>query len=328
MTVDRIQPWISTPLVESAHLSKLAGCSRIFLKLENLQPSGSFKSRGIGNYLLCRIRECDASGKQPHFYASSGGNAGIACVVAARSLGYPASVVVPTTTSPALVARLREEGAHNVYQHGQSVMDADKYLRSTILPRDDNGIYVPPFDHPDVWDGNATVMNEIAAQLSYEQPDLVVCSVGGGGLMNGIMQSLDDLKWSDKTSVLAMETDGADSLDQALKAKQLVKLDKITSRARSLGVATVSAKTFEYAQRPQVSNAVLSDAQAARGCLLMARHERLMVELTAGVAAALCEDGQLQRFSGRRLDRDSKVVLLICGGNDISVDMLMEWQKY
>lgn len=308
-------------------MQTLIRSSRIFLKLENLQPSGSFKSRGIGNYLLCRIRDCEAAGKQPHFYASSGGNAGIACVVAARSLGYQASVVVPTTTSPAMVMRLRDEGAHSVYQHGQSVMDADNYLRSVVLPRNPNGVYVPPFDHPDVWAGNSTVMYEIASQLSYEQPDLVVCSVGGGGLMNGIIQALDELGWGDKTSVLAMETAGADSLDQALKAKQLVKLEKITSRARSLGVSMVSETTFEYAQRPQVANAVLTDAEAARGCLLMACHERLMVELTAGVAVALCENGQLERYSGRRLDRNSKVVLLICGGNDISVEMLMEWQK-
>lgn len=296
--------------------------------MENLQPSGSFKSRGIGNYLLCRIRECTAAGKQPHFYASSGGNAGIACVVAAQSLGYQASVVVPTTTSPALVARLEEEGANAVYQHGQSVMDADNYLRSEVLPRDPDGVYVPPFDHPDVWAGNSTVMHEIAEQLSYEQPDLVVCSVGGGGLMNGIVQALDELGWSEGTSVLAMETAGADSLNHALKANRLVKLDKVTSRARSLGVSTVSEKTFEYAQRPQVSNAVLTDAEAARGCLLLARHERLMVELTAGVAVALCENGQLERYSGRQLDRNAKVVLLVCGGNDISIEMLMEWQKY
>lgn len=327
MTVDRKMPWVSTPLVESSHLSKIAGC-RIFLKLENLQPSGSFKSRGIGNYLLCRIAECEAAGKRPHFYASSGGNAGIACVVAARSLGYQASVVVPTTTSPALVSRLRDEGARNVYQHGQSVMDADHYLHTTVLPRDPDGVYVPPFDHADVWDGNATVMDEIASQLSYDAPDLVVCSVGGGGLMNGVMQSIDDLGWSNDTSVLAVETAGADSLDRALKANRRVKLDKITSKARSLGVATVSQKTFDYAQRPLVSNTVLTDMQAARGCLLMARHERLMVELTAGVAVALCEDGQLERFSGRTLDPDSKVVLLICGGNDISIEMLMEWQNY
>lgn len=292
-----------------------------------MQPSGSFKSRGIGNYLLCRIRESEAAGKIPHFYASSGGNAGIACVVAARSLGYHASVVVPTTTSPALIARLHAEGASQVIQHGQSVMDADKYLRSVVLPSDADGVYCPPFDHPDVWEGNSTVMHEVATQLGGEKPDVVVCSVGGGGLMNGIVQYLDKLGWSDDVTVLAMETEGADSLNKSLKAGEIITMPRITSQARSLGVATVSEQTFDYAQRPQVISAVLPDGEAARGCLTLARCERLMVELTAGIAIRLCEGGLLQKFTGRTLTPDSTVVLMVCGGNDISVEMLMNWKE-
>lgn len=297
------------------------------MKLDNLQPSGSFKSRGIGNYLLRRIHENEAIGREPHFYASSGGNAGIACVVAARSLGYHASVVVPTTTSPALIARLHAEGATEVIQHGQSVMDADKHLKSVVLPADPEGVYVPPFNHPDVWEGNATVMEEIAAQMNGEKPDAVVCSIGGGGLMNGIVQCLDKLGWSEDVSVIAMETIGADSLHRSLKANRVVTLDKITSQARSLGVATVADQTFEYAQRPQVINAVLTDGDAARGCLTLARHERLMVELTAGIAIRLCEDNLLEQVMGRKLGPDATVVLCVCGGNDISVEMLMKWQE-
>lgn len=261
----------------------------------------------------------------PHFYASSGGNAGIACVVAARSLGYHASVVVPTTTSPALIKRLHAEGATKIIQHGHSVMDADKYLRSVVLPGDPEGVYVPPFNHPDVWDGNATVMQEIAAQLG-EKPDAVVCSVGGGGLMNGIVQQLDELGWDDVT-VLAMETEGADSLHKSLQAGEVITLPRITSQARSLGVATVAEQTFEYAQRPQVISAVLPDGVAAKGCLTLARHERMMVELTAGVAIALCEDNLLEKYLGRSLGPDATVVLLVCGGNDISVEQLMNWKE-
>ncbi|KAM5346429.1 hypothetical protein ACJ41O_009434 [Fusarium nematophilum] len=326
MTIDRKQPWVTTPLIRSPHLSKTAGC-RVLLKLDNLQPSGSFKSRGIGNYLLHRIRENEALGRIPHFYASSGGNAGIACVVAARSLGYHASVVVPTTTSAALIARLHAEGVTEVIQHGLSVMDADKYLKAVVLPADPEGVYVPPFDHPDIWEGNSTVMHEIAAQLNGEKPDAVVCSVGGGGLMNGIVQSLDDLGWSDDVTVVAMETDGADSLARALKANRVITMDKITSQARSLGVATVSKRTFELAQRKQVINAVLPDGEAAKGCLTLARHERMMVELTAGIAIRLCEDQLLDKIMDRKLGPDATVVLCVCGGNDISVEKLMEWQE-
>lgn len=234
---------------------------------------------------------------------------------------------MPTCTSPALIARLEAEGASQVIQVGESVMHTDKYLKTHIIPSDPDGVYVPPFDHPDVWEGNSTVMHEIVGQMGGEKPNAVVCSVGGGGLFNGIVGYLDKIGWSDDVSVVAMETRGADSLNRSLKAGRLLTLEKVTSQARSLGVATVAEKTFEYGQRPNVISAVLSDADAARGCLFLARKERLMVELTAGVAIALCIEGLLEQVLRRKLDRDAKVVLLVCGGNDISVEQLMDWEQ-
>ena len=212
-------------------------------------------------------------------------------------------------------------------QIGDSVMDSDKHLKMHVLPADPDGVYVPPFDHPDVWEGNSTVMHEIVGQMGGEKPDAVVCSVGGGGLFNGIVGYLDKIGWQDDVTVVAMETRGADSLNRSLKAGRLLTLEKVTSEARSLGVATVAEKTFEYGQRPNVVSAVLSDADAARGCLFLARKERLMVELTAGVAIALCLEGLLEQVLRRELSPESKVVLLVCGGNDISVEQLMDWEQ-
>lgn len=304
--------------------------SRVFLKLDNLQPSGSFKSRGIGNYVLQRAAERIASpsiDNSIHFYAASGGNAGIACVHAARMLGYPATVVVPKSAKPVMIAKLWAMGVTAVIQHGSTIAEAQEYIINTILPADPAGIFVPPFDHQDIWDGNATIMQEIAAQLG-EKPDVVVCSVGGGGLLNGIMQVIDDKGWSNDVQVLAMETDGADSLNQSLKAGQLITLPRITSQATSLGVVKVAEKTLEYAQRPNVTSVVLSDDEAARGCCLLAEHERMMVELTVGVNVPVCYDGVLQKLlaSKKTINKDSKVILIVCGGNDISLDMLMAWR--
>ncbi|KAJ9495394.1 catabolic L-serine/threonine dehydratase [Exophiala xenobiotica] len=319
------QPWVTTPLIESRALSEAAEC-RVFLKLDNLQPAGSFKSRGIGNYILRRAAE--RHGLPIHFYAASGGNAGIACVHAAKSLGYPATVVIPRTAKPAMVRKLRAMGATEVIQYGASIAEAQQHIQTVLLPLDPTGVFVPPFDHPDIWDGNATIMSEIAVQLGGK-PDVVVCSIGGGGLINGIMQVLDDNGWSEDVQVLAMETKGADSLNQSLLAGELVTLPRITSQATSLGVVRVSERTFEYAQRPNVTSLVLSDAEAARGCCLLAEHERMMVELTVGVNVPVCYDGLLQRVLGSRkvLDKSSKVVIVVCGGNDISVEMLMDWYR-
>ena len=230
-----------------------------------------------------------------------------------------------------MVTKLWAMGATEVIQHGNSIADSQDYIQSVLLPHDQSGVFVPPFDHEDIWDGNATVMKEIIEQLDEVAPDVVLCSVGGGGLLNGIMQALDEhcQHGSQETLVVATETDGADSLNQSLKAGKLITLPKITSQATSLGVMRVAQKTFEYAQRSNVTSVVLPDSEAARGCCLIAEHERMMVELTVGVNVPVCYGGMLQRLLGSKktLDRTSKVVIVVCGGNDICIDMLMAWRK-
>ncbi|KAH7391893.1 tryptophan synthase beta subunit-like PLP-dependent enzyme [Pyrenochaeta sp. MPI-SDFR-AT-0127] len=319
-------PWVQTPLRESYALSEAAGC-RIFLKLENLQPSGSFKSRGIGNYILRRLEELP-HGSQPHIFASSGGNAGLAAVHSARALGLLCTVVVPTATAPLMVAKLRAAGAYDVIQYGAAWRDADAYLREEVMPYAQTAtIYCPPFDHPDIWNGNSTVMHEIAAQMpDNSAPDVLICSVGGGGLINGICQAMDDLNMHE-TTVLAMETAGAESLNASLQARELVTLPKITSQATSLGCARVTGPTFKYAQRSTVRSVVLPDAEAAMGCWRLADDERIMVELACGINVALCYDGRLEKALGRPVRPDDKVVIVLCGGSNVTSQMLCEWRK-
>ncbi|KAG5978711.1 hypothetical protein E4U55_006041 [Claviceps digitariae] len=224
--------------------------SNVFLKLENLQPSESFKSRGIGHFLvsqLARVQQAAPPDQEqpprPHFYCSSGGNAGLACVHGAVTLGCEATIVVPLSTTPFMIAKLREAGAKDVVQRGASWQEADDYLTGTLMAearaRGDAAIYVHPFDASEVWDGNAPIIREIVRQwpdMKRHYPmnrsrntntvvdkrdndipdagppdiDAIVCSVGGGGLFCGIMQGIDehDMK---HTKVIAMETHGADS---------------------------------------------------------------------------------------------------------------------
>ncbi|CBX90236.1 hypothetical protein IAQ61_001732 [Plenodomus lingam] len=318
-------PWVQTPLRESYALSEAAGC-RVFLKLENLQPSGSFKSRGIGNYILRRLEELP-QGSRPHIFASSGGNAGLAAVYSARTLGLDCTVVVPTATAPLMVSKLRAAGAYEVIQHGAAWKDADTYLREHVMPcAQTETIYCPPFDHPDIWQGNSTVMHEIAAQLPGSVPDVLICSVGGGGLMNGICQAMDELSMYTPT-ILALETAGADSLAASLKARQPITLGKITSQATSLGCARVTDATFKYAQRNNVKSIVLPDGEAAMGCWRLADDERIMVELACGINVALCYDGRLEKALGRPVRPDDKVVIVLCGGSNVSSKMLCDWRN-
>ncbi|KAL8868181.1 MAG: hypothetical protein Q9174_005157 [Haloplaca sp. 1 TL-2023] len=321
------QPWVETPLIESSALSKAAGC-RIFLKLENLQPSGSFKSRGIGALLLHSLLNREDRGSI-HFYCSSGGNAGLACVTAARTLGCPATIVVPFSTKPLMIAKIKNAGAYEVIQRGANWKEADTYMREVLLKNDVTGVYVPPFDHPEIWKGNSTLITEIVEQLWRKgeevPPDAMVCSVGGGGLLCGVLLGLEKHDWNAKCKVLALETEGAESLNAALQQKHLVTLPGITSIATSLGATRVAQKAFDLAQQHGVKSAVLSDAEAAMGCWRLADDERIIVEAACGLNVAVCYDGRLKKLLPD-LTPESKVVIVVCGGSNITLETLMQYR--
>ncbi|KAF3394126.1 L-serine dehydratase [Penicillium rolfsii] len=360
-------PWIETPLIESATLSKRAGC-RIFLKLELLQPSGSFKSRGIGNLILTKLKENANRATNVHFYSSSGGNAGLAAVHAARDLGCACTVIVPHSTKPMMIAKLRDAGATEVIQHGASWFEADTYLRREFIENQvpsptqadpDSGsaladtvnVYVPPFDHPLVWEGAGGMVAEMARQLpprgTGEQgifpADVIVCSVGGGGLFNGVIEGLKKYINASPSStasaersptqnvhVLAVETRGADSLAHSLRQGELSSLTAIESQATSLGALCVAEKTLANALSPpagiDVTSVVGSDAEAARGVVRLADETRLEVELACGISVEVAVGERLKEFVPN-LRPETRVVVVVCGGSNITAEMIAEYRE-
>lgn len=289
-------------------------------------------------------------GKELHYYISSGGNAGLGAVTAALDLGCQCSVVVPLTTKPMIIEKLKEAGATQVIQHGASWFEADIHLRETFINAGEkNGvtnIYVPPFDHPAVWDGNATLISELAAQLPPREKkddcrfpaDVIVCSIGGGGLFNGIVQGLhahyqEHASTSQDTKpvdVLAVETQGAKSLAYSLEEGELRALSAITSQATSLGAVLVARRTFENAHSPpagvKVTSVVASDAEAARGVVMFADTTRMLVELACGVCVDVALGKRLRDAVGD-LGPDSRVVIIVCGGSNITPEMVAEYRE-
>ena len=270
-----------------------------------------------------------------HFFCSSGGNAGLACVVAARAFRRPCTIVVPLSTPPLMVAKLEAAGAGRVVRVGASWADADRHLRDVEMPAAPGAAYVPPFDDPLVWAGNATLVDEVHAQLRAAdadggRPDAIVTSVGGGGLFCGIMEGLERHYPGALPQVLAVETEGADSLSASLHAGEHVTLPGITSIAKSLGAVRVASRTYKQASgRPDVVRSVmLSDAEAAMGCWRLADDERLLVEPACGASVALCYGGRLRRHLPD-LTEASTVVVVVCGGSNVTLEMLVEYRaKY
>ena len=286
---------IQTPLIESRALSALMA-RPVWLKLENTQPSGSFKLRGIGHACQWHVRH-GATG----FVSSSGGNAGLAVAYAGRKLGVPVTVVVPQTASERAKELISMEDAR-VIVHGAAWDQAHSFaqtLASVTTP------LIHPFDDPLLWEGHASLVDEVAhAGL---RPDLLVCSVGGGGLLQGMLTGLDRQGWND-TAVLAVETEGAASFQAAMKAGHAVTLPSMKTIANSLASARVCDAVVQAAQSHRVHSALVSDAQALSACQHFAHDHRIWVEPACGAAlAALYETPQ-------SVGDARSVLVVVCGG--------------
>ena len=205
---------VETPLLESRPLSVIAG-RPVWLELDALQPSGSFKLRGVG-----RACETHAARGARRFVSSSGGNAGLAVAYAGRLLDVPVTVVVPETTPKRAMELLRLEDAE-VIVHGASWQEANEFARSIIGPAD---ACIHPFDDLLLGEGHATLVDEVVR--AGLRPDAVVLSVGGGGLLSGVVEGLRRNGWSD-VPVVAVETTGGASFHEAVKAERTVELAQI-----------------------------------------------------------------------------------------------------
>jgi L-serine/L-threonine ammonia-lyase len=297
---------IETPLVQSRALSLKTG-RNIFLKLEALQPSGSFKLRGVG--FACEHHKRQGARR---FVTSSGGNAGYAVAYAGRELGVPVTVVVPKTTSERAKHLIRGEDAE-VVVHGASWAESNAHAIANLREGD---AYLHPFDDPLLWEGHATMVDEIARQT--KRADLFVCSVGGGGLLAGVVEGLRRVAWGD-VPVLAVETEGADSFRQALEAGAPVTLPRIQSIATSLGANKVAEQVVKLAKEYPIRNCLVTDAEAVRGSVTLLEEHRLLTEPACGASVAA-----LDLVSDYFPDAHN-VVVIACGGVGTTSQQLQDW---
>jgi L-serine/L-threonine ammonia-lyase len=297
---------IHTPLLESGAMAARAGQS-VWLKMDALQPCGSFKLRGIGHACEEYVRR-----GARRFISSSGGNAGIAAAYAGRKLGVPVVVVVPETTSQrarALIARERAE----MVVHGSSWQEANALAQSMIGERD---AFIHPFDDPLLWEGHASMIDEVAGEGL--RPDAVVLSVGGGGLLCGVVEGLRR-NGLGNVPVIAVETEGADSYAQSLAAGERIELPAIRSIATSLGARRVSERAFALAAEHPVHPVVVSDRDAVRACLRFMDDHRVVVEPACGASLELAYE------AGSALAQYDNVLVIACGGVTATVEQLQQW---
>ena len=299
---------IETPLVQSRPLS--AHCGRaVWLKMDALQPPGSFKIRGVGYACETYVRR-----GAHRLVSSSGGNAGLAVAYAGRSLGVPVTVVVPETTSDRARELLQLEDAQ-VIVHGASWQEANELAQSLVGPTD---AFLHPFDDPLLWHGHATMVDEVAQ--SGLQPDAVVLSVGGGGLLSDVAKGLDRNGWA-HVPIVAVETEGAASFHAAFKAGRAVQLEQINSIATSLGAKRVCDQAVQCAKERPMHSVVVSDASALSACERFLADHRVLVEPACGASLSLGyeNDAAIAPFK--------TILFIVCGGATATIDQIRHWNK-
>lgn len=277
--------------------SRLQPSTEVWLKLELLQTTGSFKLRGALN---C-VEAMDADAKRRGIVAASAGNHAIAAAYAARIAGTSATVVMPQHASPLRIAACEGFGAKVVLV--PNVHEA--FARAQALVAEEGRTMIHPFDGPLTSLGTATVGLEFMQQV----PDLeaVVVPVGGGGLISGIAAAVKQL--NPACRVYGVEPTGADAMFRSFQAGEPVKLEKVDTVADSLGAPYALPYSFGLCRRFVDEVVRVSDDEMCRGMHDLFVDMKLAVEPAPAAAVAALFGPLKARLDGRR------VGLVMCGSN-------------
>jgi threonine dehydratase len=283
-----------TPLWKLPGSALGVDCAEVWLKLEQLQAGGSFKARGMVNRLLANPIP-DAG-----VIVASGGNAGIATAAAARALGVKCEVFVPTVSSPAKQARLRELGAEVVVAGS---VYAEALEACLARQRETGALLTHAYDQTEVVAGAGTLAREIERQ-GGEPPGSVLVSVGGGGLIAGVAAWFEG-----RSRVVALEPELAPTLFRAREAGAPVDVAVSGIAADSLGARRIGAIAWEVTQR-FVRDALLLPDEAIRAAQLALWQEfKLAVEPAAALGLAALRTRAYVPRAGET------VALVLCGAN-------------
>jgi threonine dehydratase len=298
---ERIAPLVDrSPVVRSPVLSERVG-RPVWLKLENLQPPGSFKVRGAANKLLA-LGERAAQG----VITCSGGNHGAAVAYVSALLGVPATVCVPENVDPVKLDTIRRAGADAVVEGATFDEAVEVSLR---LAQERDLVYVHPFDDPDVIAGQGTIFLEVAEQV----PDVttIAAALSGGGLCGGVGIAAKGIR--PDVEVVAVSARNAATMVASVRAGHPVDVPYADTLAEVLagGIGLENRWSFA-AVRDHVDRHVLVDEDdLADAMVLLMRSHRVVAEGggSAPVAAALA--GLLESAGGA----DGALVLVVSGGN-------------
>ncbi|HKQ97120.1 MAG TPA: threonine/serine dehydratase [Candidatus Polarisedimenticolia bacterium] len=294
----RIAPHVrQTPVEASPELSRRGG-AEVFLKLENLQATGSFKLRGAMHKLLV----LGAAERARGVVTASSGNHGAAVAFGLQALGGRGTVFVPENVSPAKLAAIRERGATvraEGLDSGLSEILARRYAEDEGLP------YVSPYNDPDVVAGQGTVGVELARQVP--EIDALFVAIGGGGLIGGSGGYLKGI--GRKVTVVACSPENSAVMHHSLAAGKILEMESLpTLSDGTAGGVEPGTITFDLCREVVDDSVLVSEAEIGAALRLVVACHHTMIEGSAAVAVAAYLK-VAERFRGRR------VGIVLCGAN-------------
>lgn len=298
---DRIRDRVRrTPLVDAGELSREAGIE-LRLKLESLQRTGSFKFRGASN-AVARLRDEDGSrGVATH----SSGNHALALAVAARARGFPCTVVMPQDAPRPKCEAVKQAGAAIV--ECEPTMAAREATLADVVARTGARV-VPPFDHPDVIEGQGTIGLEIMED--WPEVDVVMAPIGGGGMIGGIAVAAKGRRSS--VAVVAAEPSAVD--DAARSVASGVRQAPTNAPTLADGLrAGIGSLTFPIVRERVDRVFTVSESDIVAWMRFAFERLKLVIEPSAAVGVAAIRSPafrELARASGWR-----RAALVVCGGN-------------
>ncbi|MGH3436760.1 MAG: threonine/serine dehydratase [Sciscionella sp.] len=293
-----------TPLLQADLATFGRAPAPVWLKLEQLQHTGSFKARGAFNRILAAAEE----GPLPKsgVVAASGGNAGLAVAYAAAQNQLAAQVFVPRTAPEVKVAKLRKLGA-TVVQIGSKYADA--YDAATKHADDTGALFCHPYDQPEICAGQGTLGQELLEQTRGEL-DTIVLAVGGGGLMAGVAAATATM-----ARVIGVEPCTIPTLNAALAAGGPVDVEVSGVAADSLGASRLGDIAYAVATRTAIESVLVDDGDIVAARELLWDHYRLIVEHGTAAALAALLAGAYQPSEGER------IAVVLCGANTDPSDL-------
>lgn len=284
-----IAPYIRhTPALDVSDM----GLGPVTLKLDLLQPSGSFKLRGAAHAIL-------APATRPmRVVAASGGNHGAGIAYMAQKLGIRADIFVPETAPKTKVDRLHNYQAH-VHLKGKVFSDAIQSAQE--FAREQDGLFIHGYDDENIIVGQATCAYEFAQQAEY---DTLLVAVGGGGLAAGCALALKKGQ-----RLVCVETQNTRSFNAALSAWQPVLIETSGLAADALGAKRVGALPFSILKEVKPQSVLVSDDDVRNAQRQLWDNARLIAEPGGATAFAALTSGAYKPAPGE------KVGVIVCGAN-------------